>query len=241
MASNRIKKLGGNYTTESFKKVLKQLNGRAILAVTIINKNCDECAKLQKFIGQLENGFIDKLPQLVMLYGYNPTPLDVVVEDKKRPSSSKETEGGEEEKKRLADTRVLEWDQIPEGHGYAIFLDDNDMQVYRGEFNHDEYVTTIVDNMRRFKSSIKTLAGLSAKNKFIARKRTGIIIETSGATQQSQIMELEEKVKAYGTKLKIPVYFCKGINQEMSLVIKGEIVHKQKGYNLNKFLKKVPK
>ncbi len=239
MASNRIKKMGGNFTLESFKKVLKQLNGRAILVVTIINKNCDECAKLQKFIGQLENGFIDKLPQLVMLYGFNPTPLEEAADAKKRPAGKSEDENGE--KKQLSDTRVLSWNQIPEGHGYAIFLSENDILFYRGDFDHDEYATSIIDNIRRFKSSIKTLAGLTAKNQFIKKKRTGIIIETSGATQQSQIMELEEKVKSYGPKLKTPVYFCKGFNQEMVLVLKGEVVHKQKGYNLPKFLKKVPK
>ncbi|MBU2514598.1 hypothetical protein KJ966_25010 [bacterium] len=239
MASNRIKKLGGNFTIESFKKVLKQLNGRALLVVTIINKHCEECVKLQKFIGQLENGFIDKLPQLVMLYGFNSTPLNAPKEEKRKPKEG--NDGENVEKKQLSDTRILTWDQIPEGHGYAVFLSENDIQFYRGDFNHDEYVANIIDNIRRFKSSIKTLAGLTAKNQFIQKKRTGIIIETSGATQHSQIMELEEKVKAFGPKLKTPVYFCKGFNQEMVLVLKGEVVYKQKGYNLPKFLKKVPK
>lgn len=239
MSSNRIKKLGGNYSTAGFKKVLKQLNGRAILVVTIINKNCDECAKLQKFVGQLEAGFIDKLPQLVMLYGFNPTPLDEATSDSKSSRSDRNTEEGKEEKKRLADSRILQWDELPNGHGYAIFLSENDILYYKNDFNHDEFATNIIDNLRRFKSSIKTLAGLGAKNMFIKKKRTGIIIETSGATQQSQIMELEDKVKSYGNKLKTPVYFCKGINQEISLIVGGETRMKVKGHNLDKFIKKM--
>jgi hypothetical protein len=71
------------------------------------------------------------------------------------------------------------------------------------------------------------------------KKRTGIIIETSGATQQSQIMELEDKVKSYGSKLSTPVYFCKGINQEITLIVGGETVFRLKGHNLVKFLKKI--
>lgn len=240
MASNRVKKIGGNYTNEGFKKVLKQINGRALLVVTVMNQNCDECAKLQKFIGQLENGFIDKLPQLVMLYGFNPMPLDAKPEEKSK-ENGKDKDEEKSEKRTLADSRVLNWDQIPQGHGYGVFLSEDDVQYYSGTFDHDEFVTNIVDNVRRFKSSIKTLAGLQAKNMFIKKKRTGIIIETSGATQQSEIMDIEQKVKAYGSSLSTPVYFCKGINQEMVLVVKGETVYKQKGYNISKFIRKIPK
>lgn len=242
MASNRIKKLGGNYTNESFKKVLKQLNGRAVLVVTVMNQNCEECAKLQKVIGQLENGFIDKLPQLVMLYGFNSTSLDMEEAPPKRNKKSdndQESEG--KEKKQLADSRVLNWDEIPEGHGYGIFLSEEDILYYKGSFDHDEFMSNIIDNLRRFKSSIKTLAGLNAKNQFIKKKRTGIIVETSGATQQSQIMDLEKVVKAYEGKLSTPIYFCKGINQEITLIVKGDVTHKQKGHNLQKFLRKVRK
>ena len=74
---------------------------------------------------------------------------------------------------------------------------------------------------------------------FIKKKRTGIIIETSGATQHSQIMDLEEKVKSYGKKITTPVYFCKGINQEITLVVGGVTRHRVKGHNLDKFLKKI--
>lgn len=242
MASNRIKKIGGNFTLEGFKKVLKQLNGRAILVVAIINKNCEECAKLQKFASQLEAGFIDKLPQLVMLYGFNPTSLEAPDESPKKRPSSKDNNSEENDKgnkQRLADSRVLHWDDIPEGHGYGILLNESDVLYYKGDFNHDEFASNIIDNLRRFKSSIKTLAGLGAKNMFFKKKRTGIIIETSGATQNSQILDLEEKVKAYGNKLTTPVYFCKGINQEISLVIGGETKHRVKGHNLDKFLKKI--
>lgn len=242
MASNRIKKLGGNYTNESFKKVLKQLNGRAVLVVTVMNQNCEECTKLQKFIAQLENGFIDKLPQLVMLYGFNSTSLDIELPPPKR---GRRTDNGQEteetEKKQLADSRVLNWSEIPEGHGYGIFLNEDDVLYYKGNFDHDEFMANIIDNLRRFKSSIKTLAGLNAKNQFIQKKRTGIIVETSGATQQSQIMELEEIVKTFEGKLSTPIYFCKGINQEISLIVKGVTSYKQKGHNLQKFLRKIRK
>lgn len=240
MGSNRLKKLGGNFSNAAFKKVLKQLNGRAILTIAVINKNCDECAKLLKFVGQLEAGFIDKLPQLVMFYGINPTPLDGGG-DTAKPEKGKDA-GGDSKKgqqRRLADSGILHWDEIPEGHGYGIFLSETDVLYYKGNFDHDEFATNIIDNLRRFKSSIKTLAGLNAKNMFMKKKRTGIIIETSSATQQSQIMELEDKVKSYGTKLSTPVYFCKGINQEISLIVGGETIFRLKGHNLVKFLKKI--
>ncbi len=242
MGSNRLKKLGGNFSNTAFKKILKQLNGRAILVVAIINKNCEDCQKLLKFVGQLEAGFIDKLPQLVMLHGINSTPLEEAEKGKKAAKDAETREGEEEgksQKRRLADSRILSWDEIPEGHGYGIFLSETEILYYKGNFNHDEFTTNIIDSIRRFKSSIKTLAGLNAKNMFIKKKRTGIIIETSGVTQQSQIMELEEKVKSFGTKLATPVYFCKGISQEISLIINGETRFKIKGHNLSKFLKKI--
>jgi hypothetical protein len=241
MSSNRLKKLGGNFNNTAFRKVLKQLNGRAILTIVVINKNCEECAKLLKFVGQLEAGFIDKLPQLVLFYGINPTPLDAG-SDSGRKEKSREPageEGKKEQKRRLADSGILHWDEIPEGHGYGIFLNETDVLYYKGNFDHDEFATNIIDSLRRFRSSIKTLAGLYAKNMFMKKKRTGIIIETSGATQQSQIMELEDKVKSYGSKLSTPVYFCKGINQEITLIVGGETVFRLKGHNLVKFLKKI--
>lgn len=241
MASNRIKKLGGNYTNDSFRKVVKQLAGRAILVVTVINTHCDECDKLQRFISQLEAGFIDKMQQLVMFYGYNETPLDDEEAKKRKPEKrgQDDEEGGE--KMKLSDSRFLHWEEIPEGHGYAIFMNETDVLYYRDSFDHDEYVPNIVDSIRRFKSSIKTIAGLNAKREFIKKGRTGIIIETSGATQNSQIMELEETVNTFGSRLTTPVYFCKGLNQEIIYVLKGEIKHRQKGHNFRKFLKKIPK
>lgn len=239
--NNRIRKLGGKFDNTSFKKVLKQLNGRAVLVVVVINRNCEECSKLMKFIGQLEAGFIDKLQQLVLFYGFNETPLE---DPNKQPPPRRkddEQEEGRDKDKKLADTRILDWKEIPEGHGYGIFLNEDDILFYQGEFNHDEFVANIVDSIRRFKSSIKTLAGLGAKNQFLKAKRTGIIIETNGATQHSQIMELEKKVKEFGTKLTTPVYFCKGISQEMILIVSGKAVYRQKGHNITKFLKKIPK
>ena len=71
MGSTRIKKIGGIYQTRDFTKIIRQLNGRAILAVAIINSTCEDCSKLLKFVHQLEGGFIDKLPQLVMIYGFS--------------------------------------------------------------------------------------------------------------------------------------------------------------------------
>ena len=242
MASKRLKKIGGKYRNKSFNKLLNQLNGRALLVVTIINRHCDECAKLQKFIGQLESGFIEKVPQLVMLYGYSEIPLDAPPEKKSRPQKSDSQNNEEEkEKKPLSDSRLLDWEEIPEGHGYGIFLSDTEIQYYKNDFEHDEFALNIIDNLRRFKSSIKTLAGLNAKRQFIKKQRTGIIIETSGATQQTQIMELEKKVEELGGKLKTPVYFCKSISQEISLIDKGELKYKIRGHNFEKFLKKIPK
>ncbi len=240
MASTRIKKIGGNFTNKEFQKVLKQLNGRAVLVIAIINRHCEECTKLQKFIGQLENGFIDKLPQLVLFYGFNETPLDAKVPDtpKAEQNGKKENKDG---KRQLADSRLLHWDQIPEGHGYSVFLSEDDVLFYKGDFDHDEFPSNIVDNLRRFRSSIKTLAGLNAKREFVKKQRTGIIIETSSATQQSAIMELEDIVKTFGGRLATPVFFCKGINQEISLIVKGELKYKMKGHNFSKFLKKIPK
>ncbi|MCP4751866.1 MAG: hypothetical protein GY866_13305 [Proteobacteria bacterium] len=240
--SKRIIRLGGVY--KDFNKLQAQLNGRALLVVTIINSNCEECSvKLQKFIHQLEMGAIDKLPQLVMIYGYNNTPITEDEDDEKKvkrgkkPADEGENENGEKSKK-LGDSRVLDWEKIPKGHGYGIIHNVADEQLYHGFFNHDEYATNILDNVRRFNSPIKTLAGLPAKQTFIERKQTGIIIETSGITQNSKIIEIENLIKSHDKRLKIPVYICKGINQEIIWVDKGKIAHKQKGIKVEKFLKK---
>lgn len=248
MATNRVKKIGGQYSTAGFVKLLNQLNGRALLVVSIMNQHCEECIKMHKFVGQLEQGFIDKLPQLVMVYGISDLPLE---EDDSKPSrvsrgsanhgdpdSEAEDEGGGEQKK-LSDSRILSWDGIPSGHGYAIFLSEHDVLTYQGEFDHDEFVPNIIDNIRRFRSSIKTLAGLKGKRIFKEKKRSGIVIETSGTTQNSQILELENKVNSYEKKMKIPVYFCKGMTQEISYIVEGEVKQKIKGFNLDKLLRKI--
>jgi len=242
MATTRLKKIGGNYRDENFHKLLSQLNGRALLVVTVINEHCDECAKLHKFIGQLEQGFIDKMPQMVMVYGINNQPIDETVGENKTGKASVNPEGRTEEPKtKLADSRTLNWESIPEGHGYGIFLSEKDVLLYKGIFDHDEYVSNIIDNIRRFQSSIKTIAGLAGKRLFLEKRRSGIIIETSGATQNSQIMDIENKVKSYEGRLKIPVYFCKSISQEMSYVIDGEVKFKMKGFNFDKLLRKIPR
>lgn len=250
MASTRVKKLGGIYSDDSFKKIVKQLNGRAILVVAMVNKNCSECEKLIKFIQQLENGFIDRLPQLFMIYGFSDRELAVGEDGKQGDSNEKPKEEAktvEEEdkqkkgKKVLGDSRFLFWDSMPEHHGYAIFVSEHDIQFYNEGFDHGEFVQNIIDNLRRFKSSIRTLQGLSGKRAFLKKKRSGIIIETNGTTAQSQIMSLEEFVKEQSGRLKIPVYFCKGLAQEITLVKAGEIAFKQKGLKIDKFVRKIPK
>lgn len=235
--TTRIKRIGGQHKTEGFLKLLQQLNGRAVLVVTIINQHCDECIKLHNFIGQLEQGFIDKFPQLVMVYGISDKKIATEGSASKPRESNNNPDGAK--KARLSDTRILEWDGLPEGHGYAIFLSDQDILYYKGEFNHDEFITNIVDNIRRFRSSIKTLAGLKGKRVFLEKKRSGIIIETSGTTQNSQILELENKVKTFERKVAMPFYFCKSMTQEMSYVVNGEVKLKAKGLNLEKFLRKI--
>ena len=244
MATNRIKKLGGVYKDDDFKKLLRQLNGRALLVVAIINQHCEECIKLHKFVGQLEQGFIDKLPQLVMVHGISDLALTEGGESPARSSGSGPSteENGEKKNVKLGDSRILTWDGIPGGHGYTIFLNENDILTYKDDtLEHDEFVTNIIDNIRRFRSSIKTIAGLKGKRIFVEKKRSGIVIETSGTTQNSQILDLENKVNSYESKLKIPVYFCKGLSQEISYIVEGEVKNKIKGFNLDKLLRKIKK
>lgn len=238
MATTRIKRIGGIYKDDDFLKLLKQINGRAVLVVTIINQNCEECEKLHKFVGQLEHGFIDKMPQLVMLYGIGDVPLD----DEEAPPPAKSDDSREDKKKSsLGDSRILKWDKIPDSHGYAIFTSETDVLTYNGTFDHDEFVPNILDSIRRFKSSIKSIAGLPGKRIFKENKRSGIIIETSGATQNSQIIELENKVKSFEQKSSVPIYFCKGISQEISYIVDGKEIQKIKGFKLEKLLKKIKK
>ncbi len=240
--SNRIRKLKGVYKDEDFNKVYSQLNGRAMLLIVIINNNCEECEKLVRFTQQLEDGFIDKLPQLVMLYGHSTMPLQAS-RDRSNEKQDSKNENDEEknEEKILGSSIDLAWQKIPGGHGYCIFLSKTEQTIYQDVFDHDDFSKSVLDNLRRFKSSIRTLAGLSAKRKFIDNKGTGIIIETNGSTTQEIIIELEEKIKIFKDKIKIPVYFCKGIAQEISLISRGEIKSKNKGLNIEKFLRKIAK
>lgn len=251
MSSTRIKKIGGIYKTEDFSKIIRQLNGRAILVVAIVNSSCDECSKMLKFIHQLESGFIDKLPQLVMIYGFSNQKLSNDSDERKPRAEPEEAESSEDnkeergksgkKKKVLGDSRFLIWEGLPLHHGYAIFLNQEDVLYYTDTFDHDEYVSNIVDNIRRFKSSLRTIEGLAGKRKFMKSKRTGIIVETNGATSQSQLMKIEEKVKAFAGRLPTAVYFCKGLAQEISLVRGGEVIMKKRGLQLEKFLKKIAK
>ena len=247
MATTRVRKLGGIYKDNGFNRLVKQLNGRALLAVTIINSNCEDCIKLHSFIKHLEHGFIDKLPQLVMVYGFSDSNISGKDDDESKSvkQDSSETTNSEENAtvstKELGDSRLLSWSALPEGHGYALFLSETDVLFYKGVFDHDEYVGNIIDNIRRFRSSIKTLAGLKGKRTFYQKKRTGIIIETGGTTSNSQIVDLENKVSAYEGRLKTPVFFCKGLSQEMTYVVQGEEKYKQKGLNFDKLVRKLPR
>lgn len=252
--SNRIKKLQGRFTNSDFEKLLKQLDSRGLLVVAIINNNCEECSKLINFVQQLETGFIKKLPQLVMLYGHNTTPLDQDKKDSGGGESGNAEEGkedgekterqGRDKKKKtnLGVSRDFSWEEgIEGGHGYVIFQSTKDILTYHGIFDHDEFVNNIIDNLRRFKSTAKSLAGLPAKRKFMDDKRSGIIIETNSGTSHSKILELENAINSLGEKLKTPVYFCKGISQEISLVSKGVTQFKLKGLNFDRFIKKIPR
>ncbi|PCI29580.1 MAG: hypothetical protein COB67_03650 [SAR324 cluster bacterium] len=240
--SNRIKRLKGTYEDADFKKVLKQLNGRAMLVVAIINNNCQDCEKIVQFTKHLESGFISKLPQLVMLYGHNSSTLEMR-EDRDSPAAEEKDEKSEKKvegskKGGLGDSRDLSWAMIPEGHGYCIYMGEGQPVTYHGIFEHGDFGNNIIDSLRRFKSSIRTLAGLPAKRRFMDNKGTGIVIETNGATPQSKIIEIENKLKTYESKLRTPVYFCKGIAQEMCLFDKGVIKYRMKGFNIDKFLRK---
>jgi hypothetical protein len=247
MATTRVRKVGGIYNDAGFGKLVKQLNGRALLGVTLINSNCEECIKLHSFIKHLEHGFIDKLTQLVMVYGFSDAVLSSRAgdESKSEKDDTQPSEDSEEKPaksaRELGDSRLLSWSALPDGHGYALFLSENDILYYKGDFDHDEYVGNIIDNIRRFRSTIKTLAGLKGKRIFYQKKRTGIIIETGGTTSNSQIVELEKKVSAYEGRLQTPVFFCKGLAQEMTYVVQGEEIYKQKGLNFDKLVRKLPR
>ena len=98
----------------------------------------------------------------------------------------------------------------------------------------------MIDTLRRFSSSIRTLPGLAAKKKFLDQKGTAIIVETQTTTAASKISELEGVIGQYMSKIKIPVYFCKGLSQEIAFYQNGQQVVKVRGYNFEKLLKKIP-
>lgn len=235
MQSTRLRKLGGNYSDDDFNKVVKQLGGRAVLLVMIINAGCDECIKMQNFISQLKSGAIDKLQKLVVLYGFSNTSLDLNQVEKER---SRQSKNDPDNKKKLSDTHHLAWDKIPNGHGYAIFLSETNVLFYNDNFKHEDLIPNIVDSIRRSNSAIRTIEGLKGKRQFMDKKRTGIIIETCGTTKQEKIIELEEKVTTAGKKVHAPVFFCKGLTEEIDMIVKGKLTFKLKGHNFDKFLKK---
>jgi len=237
MQSTRLRKLGGRYKDEDFEKVVKQLGGRAVLLVLIINKNCDECLKLHNFVNQLKQGAIDKLKNLVVLYGFNKTSLDLNAVERDRERSTK-AQKEDDEKNKVSDTSNLYWDKIPNGHGYAIFLSEKNVLYYNDTYTHEELLPNIVDSIRRLNSAVRTIEGLKGKRQFMEKKRTGIIIETSGTTKQEKIIELEQKVATAGKKLHTPVFFCKGLTEEINMIEKGSNTYKLKGLNFDKFLKK---
>ena len=99
----------------------------------------------------------------------------------------------------------------------------------------------MLTTIRRVGSSVRTLAGLPGKREFVEKKRSGIVVEYASSTKTSEISECEQEVAKYQSKLALPVYFCKGLTAEITLVYKGNSLHKNKGLDLEKFLKKMPK
>jgi len=243
--SQRLRKIGGHFTEDSFKPVIKQIEGRGVLVVAVMNSNCKECERIQGFILKLESGLLERLSNLVFMYGYSNIPLDQAgeiiekaeKEKSRRKDKSKKDQGG----KSLGDSHLMDWDAIPEGHGYAIYTGEKEVVFVRNIFDHDEFAASIVDTIRRFSSSIRSLPNLSAKKRFLDQKGTGIIVEIQGTTSSDKIAEMEQEVAKHKDRLKkIPVYFCKGIVQEMSFYKQGKAVVKLKGTNFAKFLKKIP-
>ena len=241
----RIKKLGGEFKANSFDRLIKQIEGKGVLLVAIINTKCEDCQKLQDFINILKGGWIQKLPNLVVCYGYSNRSVDgepSPVEDKKSPGSPEMgTDDKVKNQQKLGDSSVFNWEKIPDGHGYALYTATDNVQVYSGAFDHEEFKTNIVTAIRRYKSPVQTLAGLPGKRQFLEAKRSGIVIETSSSTANSEITALEAEVLKNESKLNVKVYFCKGITQEIALVKGGSVVFRQKGLTFEKFLKKMPR
>ncbi|OGH04264.1 MAG: hypothetical protein A2600_10970 [Candidatus Lambdaproteobacteria bacterium RIFOXYD1_FULL_56_27] len=250
--SKRIKKLGGQFGAKSFNTLAKQIEGKGVLWVTMINTGCPECQKIQDFINLLKSGWIDKLPNLVACYGYSNIKADAPPDPKEKPKEKeapKKKTGKDEPaeaeeakaKKALADSNLFAWESLPQGHGYALFTSPQDVQIYGADFDHEEFKNNLLTTIRRYKSPVKTLAGLPGKRQFMDAKRTGIIVETTTTTANSEISAVEQEAAKLEGKLAIKIYFCKGITQEICLVKDGAILFRNKGLALDKFLKKMPK
>ena len=244
--NKRIKKLGGSFKKDSFDKLVRQVEGKGVLLVVIVNTKCSDCQKLQDFINALGEGWIQKLPNLVVCYGYSNASLDDDDENSAQEENLSQDAGtgGDEAakgQKKLSDSKLFSWETLPQEHGYAILTSPAEVQVYTGGFDHDEFKANIITAVRRCKSPIRTLAGLPGKRQFMEAKRTGIVVETASSTANSEISALEEEVKKSESKLNIKVYFCKGLTTEISLIKAGEIIHRQKGLSFEKFLKKMPR
>lgn len=248
--SKRIKKLGGAYPANAFNRLAQQVQGKGVILVVNINIHCEECTKLQDFVNLLQSGWIQKLSNLVVCYGYSNQALGGSEDrggsdDKKEKKKDNQMELGTDDKlkgqKRLAESTMLSWAPLPEGHGYALLSSPTDVQVYSGDFDHDEFKANVLTTLRRCKSPVRTLAGLPGKRNFIERKKTGIIVEYNGSTANSTVTETEGEVLKHEKKLSVPVYFCKGLGQEVALYKDGQVIYKSKGLAFDKFLKKMPK
>jgi len=239
--NKRLKKIGGNYKVNSFDRLAKQIEGKGILLVAIVNTSCEDCQKIQDFLNQLRDGLLQKLPNLVVCYGYTGAPLSGEEPPAAPPGPQEGLDDKVKDQTKLADSKVFHWEKLPENHGYALLSSPTDVQVYDGTFDHEELKLNIVTALRRCKSPVRTLAGLPGKRQFMEAKRTGIIVETTSSTQNSEVSAVEAEVTKNEAKLKVKVYFCKGLTQEISLVKNGAVVSKQKGLSFEKFLKKMPR
>ena len=182
----RLNKVAGNLNEKAFLKITKQIEGRGVVVVAMVNRTCTECDKIQLFVNKLEGGWLKKMPNLVFFYGYNETVVEKQVDDNGRPIPPKKTSDSA-----LGDSNIFNWPPLPDGHGYAIFTSPTEVSYVKDDINHDEFETMIIDTLRRFNSSIRTLPNMGARKKFIDGGGTGIVVETSGNTKASKIAECE--------------------------------------------------
>ncbi len=242
--NKRLQKINGNLGENDFTKILKQIEGRGVLLVVVLNRNCPDCEKIQLFINSLQEGLIKKLANLVCFYGYSEQPLDQAddiikaYEIQKRKAGK--SDGEDKKKKQLTDSNIFTWDLIPEGHGYAIYTGPTDCMLVRTDFDHSEFASNVIDTIRRFASSIRTLPGLAAKKKFLENKGTAIIVETTGASAASKVSALEQEIAQYKGKIKVPIYFCKGLGEEITYFQNGQAIAKVKGFKFSKLIKELP-